>query len=340
MKKLLTTLALAAAVSMPSYAQIASPKVIPVADRGNEISQEEGYKRMLKAQYRMELRALAGSALNMSSEEIEAFTPIFTEYMRGKSSLVERRDNLVKEYQEEMAEDDRPEDEAEETGDFIENYLEVDIADMELQKDYFDRFEDIIGYEKALRFFDLERMFQDRINRSVIMRELPTLYMLEAIPVSAYNYEVEDFRNWKKINIDGVVTINHEFTANGLTKLLNLAEKMTRYEGIDLQDFDMRKQKVMEKAGQLQANWRDTNHADYAREAFTETAEIIRDLAESGRFITRTEWLGKLDRQAQDINPDRLLTEQAPAVRMYFDTAEKIVNDLVDQVNSSYDGKK
>ena len=142
MKKFLLSLALAAAVSIPSYSQVVTPSILPVADRASNISEEEGFERMLKTQYKVELRSLAGSALDMTSEEIEDFIPIFMDYMKYKNSLVERRNDLVKDYQDEMKEDDTAKDEAEETADFIENYLEVDIADMELQKDYFDKFEE------------------------------------------------------------------------------------------------------------------------------------------------------------------------------------------------------
>ncbi len=328
------SLALAAAVSIPSYSQVVTPSMLPVANRGAEISEEEGYERMLKNQYKIELRALAGNAMNLSSEEMEDFTPIFMDYMKYKNSLVERRSDLVEDYKEEMREDDTPKDEAEETGDFIENYLEVDIADLELQKDYFDKFEDKIGYEKALRFFELEKMFQDRVNRTVIMRELPDLYMLEAIPVYSYSYEVDDFRNWKKINIDGIVTISHDFTSEGLEKLLNAAEMMTKAESISVDNFSERKQMVMKKADQLQKDWRSLKHADYAREAFVATADLLNDIAQDSRFIVRTEWFDNLDRHARNIEPSKKLTDQAVTVRMFFDTAEKIVNDLVDQANA------
>ena len=334
MKNFFLSLALIAAVSLPSHAQVVTPSILPVTNRGNDITEEEGYERMLKNQYRVELRSLTGNALDFTSEEMEGFTPIFLEYMKYKNSLVERRNDLVKGYQAEMQENDTAKDEAEETAGFIENYLEVDIADMELQKDYFDKFEDVIGYEKALRFFQLERMFQDRINRSVMMRHMPTLYLLETTPVFSYSYEFEDFHNWKKINIDGVVTIDHNFTTTGLEKLLTVAEKMTKAEGIVIDNFAKRQEMIMQKANQLKQNWRSLDHADYAREAFIATAGVLEDIARSGRFDKKTEWFEALNRQAKKIRPDEKLTDQAIMVRMFFDTAEKIVNDLVDQANS------
>jgi len=333
MKKLFLSLALLAAVSLPSYTQIVTPSTLPVADRGNNISEEEGYERMLNNQYKVELRALAGNALEFTSEEMENFTPTFLEYVKYKNSLVERRNDLVDGYKVEMQENDTAEDEAEETADFIENYLEVDIADMELQKDYFDKFEDAIGYEKALKFFALERMFQDRINRSVMVRDMPALYMLEATPLYSYRYEFEDFYNWNKVNIEGVVTIDHDFTTTGLEKLLNVAEKMTRAEGIVVDNFTKRKEMIMQNAKQLKQYWRSFKHAGYAREAFIATADILEDIALSGRFDEKTDWFKMLNKQAENIRPDEKLTDQAVMVRMFFDTAEKIVNDLIDQAN-------
>ena len=75
-------------------------------------------------------------------------------------------------------------------------------------------------------------------------------------------------------------------------------------------------------------------HAGYARDAFVATSDLLKDIAQDSRFIVRTEWFNKLERQAKNIEANRKLTNQAVTVRMFFDVAEKIVNDLVDQANA------
>ena len=305
---------------------------LPVADRANEPS-EEDFNRMVRGAYNVELRSLVGKALNLDADQINGFTPIFMDYVKYKDALVERRKTLVSNYSDEMAEDDTAQDEENETADFIEDYLEIDIAEMELKKDYFDRLEDKIGAMNALKFFELEKQFNNRVQRIMMMESLPKMYLLIPNRSTAYDREMSDYRNWNKINITGNVGVDHNFTYNGLEKLMTAAEAMTKAEGINVSNFNSRKQMVMNKAAQLKKDWRSLNHADLAREAFTATAGVLKEVAMDSRFTARTEWINKLDKQAKAIKPSVKLTDQAAEVRAFFQTAETIVNDLVDQAN-------
>lgn len=332
MKKFLMSLALAAAVSLPAVAQTTTPTTQTVSDRAAE-PQEEDFQRMMRNTYNVEMRAVSARALSLTADEIDGFTPVFMDYMKSKDRLTERRLSLVEEYRNEMAEDDTEKDETNETGDFIENYMEIDIAEMELKKDYFDVLEDEIGPMKALRFFELEDQFQNRVKRSMIMDMLPTMTILIPNYTTSYDREINDYRNWNKINITGNVGVDHNFTYNGLEKLLTAAEAMSNSEGIDVNNFASRKEMVMSKAAQLKKDWKSLNHADLAREAFTATAGVLKDIATDSRFIVRGEWISKLEMQAKAIKPSVKLTDQASEVRAFFQTAETIVNDLVDQAN-------
>lgn len=332
MKKFLMSLALAAAVSLPAVAQTTTPTTQTVSDRAAE-PQEEDFQRMMRNTYNVEMRAVSARALSLTADEIDGFTPVFMDYMKSKDRLTERRLSLVEEYRNEMAEDDTEKDETNETGDFIENYMEIDIAEMELKKDYFDVLEDEIGPMKALRFFELEDQFQNRVKRSMIMDMLPTMTILIPNYTTSYDREMNDYRNWNKINITGNVGVDHNFTYNGLEKLLTAAEAMSNSEGIDVNNFASRKEMVMSKAAQLKKDWKSLNHADLAREAFTATAGVLKDIATDSRFIVRGEWISKLEMQAKAIKPSVKLTDQASEVRAFFQTAELIVNDLVDQAN-------
>lgn len=376
MKKFLLSLALSAAVAIPTYAQTQSDptsnpasteekmqeklsdesakmrqkaanvqdnadaerslpqSTLPVADRGNDVNSMD-YERMVNSAFKIELRALVINVLGLTKEETEGFTPIYMEYMKYKNALVNRRTNLVEEFGLEMAEDDTVKDEENETADFIENYMEVDIAELELKKDYFDKLEDEIGSANALRFFEIEKMFQNRMTRTLVQKNVPALFMLIPENYTAYEREINDYRNWNKINITGTVGVDHNFTYNGLEKLLTAAEAMTGSEGIEVNNFADRKTMVMQKAAQLKKDWKSLNHADLAREAFTATAGILNDIANDSRFIVRAEWINKLKMQANAIKPSVKLTDQADEVRAFFSTAETIVNDLVDQANGA-----
>lgn len=330
MKKFITTIALAAAVSVPSFAQ--QEIVKPMNNRANAVEETEGYERMLKAKYNIELRKVAGEALELTEEQMSDFTPILMDYLRAKEDLMERRNKLVSKYKSEMKEDDTIKDEMNETGDFIENYWEADIAEMELKKDYFDRFEDAITPTKAIRFFTIEQMFQDRIQRTMLIERLPEMIFLEPVTYS-YDVDIKDFAKWKKVNIDGKVGLDHEFTYTGLEKLLKAAESMVVAEGIFVPDFTAKKTAIMEKATMLKTDWKSTKHADHARDAFQHTAKVLAEIASNERFDVSDAWVTNLEAKANMIEDKTLLTDQASTVYSFFDTAEAIVNELVAQAN-------
>lgn len=338
MKKILSAIALTAALSAPTFAQ--TERVNPVMNRANDVSSyttnfSDEYQQIIRAQYEINFRGLAIEALNLNSEETTKFTPIFLSYMERKQALNEARENLVTEFKDEMSEDNSPESTENETADFIENYWESDIDEMELKKDYFDRLEDEIGTARALKFFDLENMYANRLQRITLLETLPmqpVLYVLEPISFS-YKTEMDDYNNWNKIYIDGQVALDHEFTYNGLSKLLTAAEAMTTAEGISVANLSDRKAMIMNKAEKMKKDWRSLSHADLARDAFVETASVLKEIANDARFTTSNTWLNKLDDAAKSIKPNVKLTEQGPAVNNFFDTAQYIVNNLVDQAN-------
>ncbi len=331
MTKYLATLLLLVTMSIPAFSQ--TETIRKASNRASNLEDMENYERMLKSQLNVDLRAVAINTLELDAKQISDFTPIYLDYVRSKESITARRNVLVNQYIEEMAEDDTRKDEMNETGDFIEDYWELKIADMELKKDYFDRLEDAITPMKALKFFEVEEMFNNRMNRIRLMETVPTFILLEPVTYT-YEPEITAFNNWKKINIDGKLCLDHEFTHNGLEKLLTAAEAMTKAEGVTVTNFATSKASIMEKADMLQKNWKSLKHADYAREAFTMTADLLGDIANSERFEANESWIKQLKTQAKAIRPEVKLTDQADEVHAFFTTAEYIVNDLVEQANS------
>ena len=337
MTKLFSTLALLAALTVSAFAQD-TPTLYPFTDRASEPT-EADVKRVMEGKLYVIARANAINLLGLNAEEIEDFDYIFKGYTKYRNQLNARRANLVKNYKEEMAEDDSAEDEENETADFIENFWEIDIAQMELKKDYFDKLEDKIGVQRALQFFAYEDMLMARAKRQVVRETLADMLpeMLILIPVQPVSYQsdLNAFSNWKKINIDGKVGLDHNFTYNGLEKLLTAAESMTKAEGISVTDFQNKKQQIMNTAGKLKENWKSLTHADLARQSFTMTADVLGQIAMNDRFSNTDMWVNKLKTQAKAINPDVKLTDQASKVYTFFDTAEKLVNNLVSQANSA-----
>ncbi|NJB87595.1 hypothetical protein GGR26_003379 [Lewinella marina] len=288
------------------------------------------FERMVNTRLMVDFRKTAIEAMELSEDEINEFDPIFDDYQRDKEAITARRRNLINQYREEMSEDDTPKDELGETGEFIEDYWELDIAEMELKKDYFDRLDDEIGAKKALKFFALDAAFKDRVDRMRLLRSIPTLVVLEPGYVS-YQRELDDFNRWATMNIDGKVDLNHEFIGEGLNKLLNAVEAMKNAEAISIGNFTATKGLILEKAKAMQTDRHSDEHADYAADAFKHTASLLSEIATQDRFSTPQSQLDKLKQAAEAINPDQLLTDQKEHVYTFFDAAEKVLNDLVSQ---------
>ena len=337
MTKLFSTLALLLAVSLTAFAQD-TPTMYPFTDRASEPT-EDDVRRVMEGKLYLNARANAIKLLELTEDEISDFDYIMEDYNSYRNKLNARRAKLVKNYKEEMAEDDSAKDEENETADFIENFWEIDIAQMELKKDYFDKLEDKIGAERALRFFTYEDMLMNRAKRQVVREQLSEMMpqMLVLVPLGRVSYqgEMDDFKNWKKINIDGKVGLDHNFTYNGLKKLLTATEAMTRAEGITVTDFDTKKSKIMKNAEMMQKDWKSLKHADLAKESFKHTADIIGEVAMDSRFTGTKSHVEKLKMQANAINKDVKLTDQADKVYAFFNTAEMIVNELTSQANGA-----
>lgn len=335
MTKLLNSLFIVALLSGATFAQ--EPYTKPVSERKSNIERSERADKMEQiadAKMEIEKRSVAIKTLGLTETEIIGFTPIYLDYQSAKDRLEERRNRLVAEHKKEMQEDNSAKSERNEVADFIENFWEIDIAEMELKKDMFDLFEDEIGPQKALDFFAMEEMMINRANRNLMIESMPAMRFY--LPVTSYYQDdMNAFQDWNRVNIAGEVAIDHNFTYNGLEKLLNAVERMTMAEGIVVNDVQERKSMIMSKASTLKENWKSLRHADLAREAFTTTAMLLGDVTSNNRFESRDAWVNQLSNTAKMIKPSEKLTDQASTVYRFFDTAETIVNDLVEQLNSS-----
>ena len=344
--KRLFSLLLLLALGATTFAQQTTVRTSP--DRASDIQAvdtdddrvRQNYDRYLKARMELDLQNTITNALGLTNDEIADFQPFYVAYAAEKEAIDARRRDLIAEYRDEMAEDDSARDEENETADFIENYWELEIDELRLKKNQFDRLEDMIGARKALDFFALDKMYTDRMNRMRLQQAAPALVVITTPSVS-YNREVTDFREWNRINIDGRVGLSHDFTTNGLTKLWKAAGAIAGAEGITVPGFKAKQQEVMKINKQLQKDWTSLDHADLARRAFTLTAETLGAVCEDSRFGHGKTASMQLKQTAQSIDPAVKLTDQAETVYDFFNQAERIVNNLVDTANRSVSyGKK
>jgi len=296
-------------------------------NNNNEEVSAETYERMIRNAYEVDLRALAINTLNLTEEQIIDFTPVYMDYMEEQAELMEDRREMIEKYKEELAEDDSEEDKNEERAEFIEDYWQIDIDEMQVKNNYFDKLEDLIPYEKAMRFFDIEAAFQSRIARAQLVEAMPVMIELEPIKI-AYETEKEDFDNWKTINVDGEVSLDHQYTHDGLKKLVNYAGSMTMMEGIEIDNFEQRKSDIISLAKDLTQNWTSTEHADKAKKAFEHTAELIADIKKEADVQLSNNQIKHLKEAASAINPSQLMTNQKDKVYAFFDHAQKAMNSL------------
>lgn len=204
MKKLILLLTILFAVTFTAFAQ-------------DDLTKTEKYEKYYQAKAEMDFRNYVLDALDLSAKQIKKVDPIIREYMNERVDLSEQKLELVEEYRAEMAEDDREADEREETSDFIENFWEASIEEIELKENYFDRFENVIPYEKALAFFMLEDEAQYQILRNSLIKVQPWILKFET-----YYKDYNDRKNDSSMNYDSDESASSGWSNNGKN------EKMTK----------------------------------------------------------------------------------------------------------------
>lgn len=297
---------------------------------------KEDYQRLIKNHLQVDFRTFALESMDLTEEQIRDFDPIYLAYMDAKSDFVQKKQELVKEYEEEMKEDDSAEDKTDETADFIENFWELRIDEMELRKDYFDKLEDKIGPIKAANFFLLEEAVYDRMQQKQLIAVIPALSKLERMPKSFYTADwrskIEGFRGWM-MQHQGEVTIDHKYTSTGLKKMVKAVDALAQANNVMITDYDMKKQKIMQIADELRQDTYSDIHADKARKAFMMTAELLTALQNKTGISTAQAHTQAVAEAASAIDPDVLFTNQAEKVKHFFDHGLKAINSMANKVD-------
>ena len=326
MKKLLLLLLVSISFSLTTFSQT-------TATTSAETATAEDYERMIDNFYTISFRSVAYDNLDLTADEIKALDPIYMEYMRDKAKLVDRRQNLIERYQDEMSEDDRREDEAEESAEFIEDYWEIGIDEQRLRKEYFDRMEDAISYRKAFQFFLLEEAIQGRMNEEKIVEIVP-VYIDMTRPELTYRRDINIYNEWM-VDVKGEVSLDHDYTYNGLQKLTRALEAAAILSGSEVNNLRERANTIQTKADKMRDNTYADTHADHAREAFLMVVSMVEDIQKDKAITVTDKHLNDLRMAAEKIDPDVLYTDQATHVYSFFDQAQAVVNNIIQQVNWS-----
>jgi tyrosyl-tRNA synthetase len=147
----------------------------------NYTSTEEKYERYFESKMEMDFRKYALKSLDLNSEEIKDFDPLFREYMNKRVDLAETKVDLAENYRDEIAEKDTRKKESREATNFIEDYWAESINELDLKRQYFSRFSKAISYEKALKFFLLEDEIEYQILRQTLAEINPYIMKVHMI---------------------------------------------------------------------------------------------------------------------------------------------------------------
>ncbi len=131
-------------------------------------SKMSDYERMLQNQQKVDFRTQSSKTLGLSAQQVKDFDPLYNSYMKEKSELAQDRMKLLNKYMKEIAEDDSPANEENDKEEFLEDYIELQIKEMKLRKEYFDKMEDVITADKAFGFYLIEDMAANSIYNQIL----------------------------------------------------------------------------------------------------------------------------------------------------------------------------
>lgn len=314
------------------------------------------YRRYIESKIKLDFRNESIKVLDLNKEEIIAFDPIFRNYMIEREMLLEQKMNLLDDIREELKEDDSPKNEEEDIADFIEDYWEVEIDEMQLRKNYFDILEDKIPANKAIKFFLWEDAVQNRVKRNVLESMMPSMIILKKLPnkhaaldkktkkslgetrgqvpttiildtvaIEVFVFSdstieyVEKFNQWVRKN-RGDVDLSHDYTSTGLKALLDAMEALKSDLAVEINDFDRHREVILDVSNEITIDPMKTNHADKTRKAFMKSALILEEMNPNS--------LGELNAIANDLDPDKLMTHQAATIYKFFDEASEELREI------------
>lgn len=162
-------------------------------------------ERLLENQYIMDFRKAAYESMMLTEEEIERFDPLYRNYMSRKMDILDERFRLMNNYRAGLNEDkqeQKSQDRDELTADFIENYWETKIDEMQLKKNYFDRFENVVSNADAITFFMLEEQLQSEMEEASLIEIVPVMIEVQESYIPMMKKYFDSSQQWQKKGSD------------------------------------------------------------------------------------------------------------------------------------------
>ncbi len=143
---------------------------------GTASAQVESYIELLRTDIQAQRQAVVTEALPMEEDAAKAFWPVYREYQLEKSKLGDSKLTLIEDYA--NAYDSMTDEVAK---GLMDRVFKGEEADLKLQKDWYKKFEKVLGSAMAARFMQIDRQI-DMLIDVQIATNLPLLEVAPEAP--------------------------------------------------------------------------------------------------------------------------------------------------------------
>lgn len=327
------------------------------------------YEHLLQANNEVAFRTYVINNLALTEQQIKDFDPMYADYMKSKNEIAMKKTKLLNDYVEEMAENDSPRNEENDKEEFMEDYLELQVAESKLRKECFDRMEDKITADKAFGFLMLEDMVSNDYYQTIVSRKFtPYIIMTEekhamapATPSNTmtpkapappkpnmtsnttktmtvdrrYRADIDAYSKW--VNTDkGEVQDPHTYTRNGLTSLVAAinALGMACNANTDA-TFMANKNKIMQNNEKLGKNPSSNEHPDIMRESFILASDMLKSVQQKCNHTASNAAVMQVSDAARMIEVNKTSMAQADVIKNFFKKAQMAVDNMANDISWS-----
>lgn len=325
--------------------------LVAVADaQRGEAYEETDYERFIEQRLEVNFRNYATEALALSSQEIKKFDPIYDDYMREKTKMVDHKFNLLDDYVSDIEADMGSKKTDNETQDFIEEYWDAEITEMKTERRFFKRFVRAIGVDNATDFFLMEDATQNQLKNRMYAKNMPMIIKIERF--SVLNSEGRDapwaeedptdqkgkIDTWSKNKVDNYIAWvkqsqsverwDHNYTSEGFTALAKAIHGIWKASDWNAEDVAVRTTNLKKIAQQLAETDVENEQADIARVAMRQAAELLVELREKNELSYIDQEVLTLGNESYTVQVNETLINQSHHIQNYFEQAASILEQM------------
>lgn len=329
----------------------------------------DDYEKWLTAHNKVAFRTYVINNLKLTEQQIKDFDPMYADYMKAKNEIANKKTKLINEYKEEMTENDSPDNKENDKEEFLEDYLELQVAESKLRKETFDRMEDKITADNAFGFLLLEDMvandyykntLQQMFTPYVVITEVtptPSAPAVTTIPKNTtttttpttpkpsmtsnkgvdrkYRMDIDAYSNWVRTN-NQTVKDPHHYTRDGLKSLVSAigALGMT-CSTTNNSMYETNKSKIMQNCEKLGVNPSSNEHPDIMRESFIMAADMLKSVQQKCNYTASSNAVMQVSEAAKKIDVNKTSMAQADVIKDFFKKAQIAIDDMANDISWS-----